>query len=73
MAYDTMARRSELVALDVADVTLAPDGSGFVLIRRSKTDKKGEGANAYLSRETVRTYWRGCRPRTSATGRSSAV
>jgi len=54
MAYDTMARRAELVALNIADITLAPDGSGSVLIRRSKTDQKGEGASAYLSRETVR-------------------
>jgi integrase len=54
MAYDTMARRSELVALDVADLNLFPDGSGSVLIRRSKTDRSGEGASAYLSRETVR-------------------
>jgi hypothetical protein len=27
MAYDTMSRRSELVALNVDDLTLAPDGS----------------------------------------------
>jgi integrase len=38
---------------------MAPDGSGSVLIRRSKTDKKGEGVSAYLSRETIRhlTAW----------------
>jgi integrase len=54
MAYDTMARRSELVALNVDDLTLAPDGSGSVLIRRSKTDQESAGASAYLSRETVR-------------------
>ena len=54
LAYDTMARRSELVALDVDDLTFAPDGSGTALIRRSKTDQAGEGARAYLSRETIR-------------------
>src|SRR5580658_9896199 len=54
VAYDTMARRSELIALDVEDLTFAPDGTGTVLIRRSKTDQTGEGAQAYLSRETVR-------------------
>jgi integrase len=54
MAYDTMARRSELVALNVDDLTLAPHGSGSVLIRRSKTDQEGAGASSYLSRETVR-------------------
>jgi integrase len=54
MAYDTMARRSELVALNVDDLTLAPDGSGSVLIRKSKTDQASAGASSYLSRETVR-------------------
>jgi integrase len=54
VAYDTMARRSELVALDVQDLTLSPNGAGTALIRRSKTDQAGEGSRAYLSRETVR-------------------
>ena len=54
VAYDTMARRSELVALDFENLTYASDGSGTVLIRRSKTDQAGEGARAYLSRETIR-------------------
>ncbi len=54
VAYDTMARRSELVALDVEDLTFAADGTGTALIRRSKTDQAGEGAKAYLARETVR-------------------
>ena len=54
VAYDTMARRSELVALNAGDVTFALDSPGTALIRRSKTDQAGEGARAYLSRETVR-------------------
>ena len=54
VAYDTMARRSELVALDLEDVTFMPNGSGTILIRRSKTDREGQGATGYLSRETVR-------------------
>jgi integrase len=54
VAYDTMGRRSELVALDVEDLTFAADGTGTALIRRSKTDQAGEGAQAYLSRETVK-------------------
>ena len=54
VAYDTMARRSELVALEVGDLAFAPDGSGTALIRRSKTDQAGEGARAYLSRVTIR-------------------
>ena len=54
VAYDTMARRSELVALEVADIEFLPDGTGRALIRRSKTDQAGEGHQAYLSRQTVR-------------------
>jgi hypothetical protein len=30
------------------------NGSGTMLIRRSKTDAAGEGTQAYLSRETVK-------------------
>jgi integrase len=54
VAYDTMARRSELVALEVHDFRFVTDGSGRALIRRSKTDQVGEGNTAYLSRATVR-------------------
>ena len=49
VAYDTMARRSELVALDVEDLTFTPDGSGTALNRRSKADAEGQGAVSYLS------------------------
>jgi hypothetical protein len=54
VAYDTMARRAELVALDVDDIAFLPDGTGRVLIRRSKTDQAGEGNTAHLARGTVR-------------------
>lgn len=54
VAYDTMARRSELVALNLEEASFMPNGSGTVLIRRSKTDREGQGATAYLSRETVK-------------------
>jgi integrase len=53
VAYDTMARRSELVAMDVEDFSFMEDGSGRVIIRRSKTDQVGEGSFAYLSPDTV--------------------
>lgn len=53
VAYDTMARRSELVAMDVEDFSWMDDDSGRVLIRRSKTDQAGEGSLAYLSPDTV--------------------
>jgi len=53
VAYDTMARRSELVALNLEDIEILRDGTGRALIRRSKTDQAGEGNTAYLSRTTV--------------------
>jgi integrase len=53
VAYDTMARRSELVAMDVEDFGFMEDGSGRVIIRWSKTDQAGEGSLAYLSPDTV--------------------
>ena len=42
-------RRSELVALEVADLTEVPDGLR-VRIRRSKTDQEGEGAEIAIPR-----------------------
>ncbi len=36
---DLLARRSEAVALEVADLQFAEDGSATALIRRSKTDQ----------------------------------
>jgi hypothetical protein len=54
VAYDTMARRSELVAFNCGDFKFLEDGSGHAFIRRSKTDQAGQGHTAYLSPETVR-------------------
>ena len=54
VAYEALARRSELVALEVKDLAFHPDGTGQALIRRGKTDVEGQGRVAYLSRETVR-------------------
>jgi len=61
VAYETLARRSELVVLEVGDIEILPDGTGRALIRRGKTDAEGQGRVAYLSRETVRwlTVWLG--------------
>jgi site-specific recombinase XerC len=42
-------RRSELVALDIADLTEVPDGLR-VRIRRSKTDQEGQGAEIAIPR-----------------------
>jgi hypothetical protein len=49
VAYDTMCWREEMVSLLFEDIESAQDGSGTVVIRRSKTDTTGEGATAYLS------------------------
>lgn len=61
VAYDTGCRRSELVAIDIAQID-GPDGegAGTLLIQRSKTDREGEGAYAYLSPATMRAIdrWR---------------
>jgi integrase len=54
LAYDTLARRSELVALDLEDIGRDGDGSGTALIRRSKTDQEGEGRVAFVSADTLR-------------------
>jgi integrase len=54
VAYETLARRGELMGLKVRDIDFHPDGTGQALIRRGKTDLDGQGRAAYLSRETVR-------------------
>src|ERR1700723_2484192 len=54
VAYETLARRGELVALEVRDIDFHPNGTGQALIRRCKTDATGQGRMAYLSRETVK-------------------
>lgn len=54
VAYETLARRGELVALEVRDIDFHPNGTGQALIRWGKTDVEGQGRVEYLSRETVR-------------------
>jgi integrase len=53
MGYDTLCRRSELVALRVEDYAPEPDGSGTILVRKAKADQYGRGRLAYLSTDTV--------------------
>lgn len=53
VAYDTMCRRSELVALRADDLTTESDGSGRLLLRRGKTDQDAEGALLYVSPSTM--------------------
>ena len=51
---DGLLRRSEAAAISWADLETAPDGSGRLTIRRSKTDQTGAGAVLYLGPPTVR-------------------
>jgi len=51
--YDTLCRRAELVQLRIEDITVRSDGSGTILVRKSKVDKFGDGRLAYLSSETL--------------------
>ena len=53
VSRDMLARRSEVVALQVGDVQFADDGSATVLVQRSKTDTAGEGAVLWLSPRTT--------------------
>ncbi|ACL62915.1 tyrosine-type recombinase/integrase [Methylobacterium nodulans] len=53
VAYDTLLRRSELVSLLIEDLERVEDGSGTILVRRTKTDQEGEGAVKYLAPDTV--------------------
>ena len=41
LAYDSMARRSELAAMDVRHIEAAEDGTATALIASSKTDQDG--------------------------------
>ena len=43
VAYETLARRSELVALEVRAIKFHPSDTGQALIRRGKTDWSGAG------------------------------
>jgi integrase len=54
VAYDTLARRSELVALLVEDIESGVDGAATLLIRRSKVDQEGVGEIRYLAPDTLR-------------------
>lgn len=53
LGYELLARRSELLALRVDDLTLRGDGTFRVLIRKSKVDPYGTGRTAFTSRRTA--------------------
>ena len=48
-AYESMRRRSELVALRIEDIEWGADNSAAILLRRSKTDQSGQGQWIQLS------------------------
>ena len=50
---DAMLRVSEAAVLTWQDIVTEADGTGRLLIRRSKTDAEGEGAVAFVSAETM--------------------
>ena len=49
LAYDSMCRASELLALAWQDFAINYEGHGSAIIRRSKTDKEGRGRRAMLT------------------------
>ena len=53
VAYDTLLRRGELVALQVSDIVEEPDGTATVLVQRSKADPEGRGAQVWLARDSL--------------------
>ena len=55
---DALLRVSEAVALTVADVSIEGDGTGSVLLRRSKTDQEGLGAVLHLKQRSARLITR---------------
>ena len=67
---DGLLRRGEASALTWADVSVEPDGSGRLTLRRSKTDQEGLGAVQYLAPATVAALQR-VRPLTYAGEHSS--
>lgn len=50
---DALLRVSEAAALTWGDIETAPEGSGRLLIRRSKTDQRGDGAVVFVSPQTM--------------------
>ena len=57
VAYDTLARRSELVAFDLDHLSFADDSSGTLLIARARQIHRA-GAWCYISLPT-RSEWLG--------------
>ena len=67
---DAMLRVSEAAAVTWDDIETQPDGTGRLLIRRSKTDPEGQGAVAFVSAATMGALRR---IRRGASGRDSVI
>lgn len=53
VGYDMLCRRSEIVALTIADLTRDGSGGMSAVVRRSKTDPFGQGRTTFLTPRTV--------------------
>ena len=53
LGYDFLARRSELAAIRIEDLTFTPDGALKGVIRRSKTDQYGRGRLVFGSERSA--------------------
>jgi integrase/recombinase XerD len=53
LGYDTLSRRSEIVSIEVEDVSMAARGAK-VIIRRSKNDQLGIGRIAHISPKSLK-------------------
>jgi len=53
LAYDTLCRRSELVALRIEELERVAEGGAIIPVQRSKSDQEGEGRMAYVSPRTL--------------------
>ncbi len=53
VSYDTLARRSELLALTMANLVAADNGSATVTITRSKVDQEGAGSTRYVAPDSM--------------------
>jgi integrase len=54
VGYDTLCRRSELVALRVEDLCELEGGAMSIFVKRAKTDPFGDGRLSYLTPKTVK-------------------
>ncbi|RDE07671.1 tyrosine-type recombinase/integrase [Pelagibacterium lacus] len=54
VGFDTLCRRSELVALRIEDIEYDDDGTAKILVRRAKNDPVGQGRIAHLSSRSIK-------------------